>query len=220
MSLTRAKVMEILSKADVPAEKMDSTIQEIIMGHTASIDALKEKNEELKETAKAAQTAAEAAKTELETAKSDLRTAQDALKEAQPYKEKYDKEHADFEAFKTDVSGKETKAKADKNFYDLLKSQGYSEFGIESIMDSKKINPEFDESGNIKDADKLLESIKSSNYGQFLNSPVKTEGVQTAQPPATKAGGMTKEEIMNIKDTTARQKAIAENPEMFGLSVK
>ena len=63
MSLTRAKVMEILSKADVPAEKMDSTIQEIIMGHTASIDALKEKNEELKETAKAAQTAAETAKT-------------------------------------------------------------------------------------------------------------------------------------------------------------
>lgn len=216
MSLTRAQITEILSKAGVPADNMDSAIKEIIAGHTASVDALKEKITNLEDANKTAETT----KTELEKAKKDLKTAQDALKEAQPYKEKYDKEHADFEAFKTDVSGKETKAKADKNFYDLLKSQGYSEFGIESIMDSKKINPEFDESGNIKDADKLLESIKSSNYGQFLNSPVKTEGVQTAQPPATKAGGMTKEEIMSIKDTTARQKAIAENPEMFGLSAK
>lgn len=214
MSLTRAKVMEILSKADVPAEKMDSTIQEIIMGHTASIDALKEKNEELKETAKAAQTAAETAKTELETAKSDLKTAQDALKEARPYKEKYDKEHADFEAFKTDVSGKEAKAKTDKLFTDWLKAQGYSDAGTAKIVKYGGFTPEFDEKGTLKDADKLTESVKAE-WGEYANSPVKTEGVQTAQPPATKAGGMTIKEITQIKDPVERMEAWKANPQLL-----
>ena len=219
MSLTRVQITEILSKAGVPADNMDSAIKEIIAGHTASVDALKEKNEELKETAKAAQTAAETAKTELETAKSDLRTAQDALKAAEPYKEQYENEHKAFEAFKADAAGKESKAKADTALTKLLTEQGYSATGIAKIVKYGGLTPEFDDKGNITNTDVIMQSV-SSEWGEYHNSPVKTEGVQTAQPPATKAGGMTKEEIMNIKDTTARQKAIAENPEMFGLSAK
>lgn len=215
MSLTRAQITEILSKAGVPADNMDSAIKEIIAGHTASVDALKERITNLEDANKTAETT----KTELEKAKKDLKTAQDALKEAQPYKEKYDKEHADFEAFKTDVSGREAKAKTDKLFTDWLKAQGYSDAGTAKIVKYGGFTPEFDEKGTLKDADKLTESVKAE-WGEYANSPVKTEGVQTAQPPATKAGGMTKEEIMSIKDTTARQKAIAENPEMFGLSAK
>lgn len=215
MSLTRAQITEILSKAGVPADNMDSAIKEIIAGHTASVDALKEKITNLEDANKTAETT----KTELEKAKKDLKAAQDALKEAQPYKEKYDKEHADFEAFKTDVSGKETKAKTDKLFTDWLKAQGYSDAGTAKIVKYGGFTPEFDEKGALKDADKLTESVKAE-WGEYANSPVKTEGVHTAQPPATKSSGMTKEEIMSIKDTTARQKAIAENPEMFGLSAK
>ena len=215
MSLTRAQITEILSRAGVPADNMDSASKEILAGHTASVDALKEKITNLEDANKTAETT----KTELEKAKKDLKTAQDALKEAQPYKEKYDKEHADFEAFKTDVSGREAKAKTDKLFTDWLKAQGYSDAGTAKIVKYGGFTPEFDEKGTLKDADKLTESVKAE-WGEYANSPVKTEGVQTAQPPATKAGGMTKEEIMSIKDTTARQKAIAENPEMFGLSAK
>lgn len=215
MSLTRAQITEILSKAGVPADNMDSAIKEIIAGHTASVDALKERITNLEDANKTAETT----KTELEKAKKDLKTAQDALKAAEPYKEKYDKEHADFEAFKTDVSGKEAKAKTDKLFTDWLKAQGYSDAGTAKIVKYGGFTPEFDEKGTLKDADKLTESVKAE-WGEYHNSDVKVEGVQTAQPPATKAGGMTKEEIMSIKDTTARQKAIAENPEMFGLSAK
>ena len=216
MSFTAKQVKAILSNYGVSLENLDVAAEEICGRHKADLDSIKEERDEYREKMRDF----DQMRADLETTRTDLKTAQDALKEAQPYKEKYDKEHADFEAFKTDVSGKETKAKADKNFYDLLKSQGYSEFGIESIMDSKKINPEFDESGNIKDADKLLESIKSSNYGQFLNSPVKTEGVQTAQPPATKSSGMTKDDIMKIKDPTERINAIKANPDAFGLTNK
>ena len=215
MSLTRAQITEILSKAGVPADNMDSASKEILAGHTASVDALKEKITNLEDATKTV----EATKTELEKAKKDLKTAQDALKEAQPYKEKYDKEHADFEAFKADAAGKESKAKANEALTKLLTEQGYSATGIAKIVKYGGLTPEFDDKGNITNADAIMQSV-SSEWGEYHNSPVKTEGVQTAQPPATKAGGMTKEEIMSIKDTTARQKAIAENPEMFGLSAK
>ena len=215
MSLTRAQITEILSKAGVPADNMDSAIKEIIAGHTASVDALKEKITNLEDANKTAETT----KTELEKAKKDLKTAQDALKAAEPYKGKYEQEHADFEAFKADAAGKESKAKADTALTKLLTEQGYSATGIAKIVKYGGLTPEFDADGNITNTDAIMQSV-SSEWGEYHNSPVKTEGVQTAQPPATKAGGMTKEEIMNIKDTTARQKAIAENPEMFGLSVK
>lgn len=215
MSLTRAQITEILSKAGVAADNMDSAIKEIIAGHTASVDALKEKITNLEDANKAAETT----KTELEKAKKDLKTAQDALKAAEPYKEKYDKEHADFETFKTETATKETKLKSDAAFTSWLKAQGYSDAGVAKIVKYGGFTPEFDDGGNITNADSLLQSV-SAEWGEYHNSDVKVEGVQTAQPPATKAGGMTKEEIMNIKDTTARQKAIAENPEMFGLSAK
>lgn len=215
MSLTRPQITEILSKAGVPADNMDSAIKEIIAGHTASVDALKERITNLEDANKTA----EGTKTELEKAKKDLKTAQDALKAAEPYKEKYDKEHADFEAFKADATAKEGKAKADTALTKLLTEQGYSATGIAKIVKYGGLTPEFDADGNITNTDAIMQSV-SSEWGEYHNSPVKTEGVQTAQPPATKAGGMTKEEIMNIKDTTARQKAIAENPEMFGLSAK
>lgn len=215
MSLTRVQITEILSKAGVPADNMDSAIKEIIAGHTASVDALKEKITNLEDANKTAETT----KTELEKAKKDLKTAQDALKAAEPYKEQYENEHKAFEAFKTETVTKETKLKSDAAFTSWLKAQGYSDAGIAKIVKYGGFTPEFDDGGNITNADSLLQSV-SAEWGEYHNSDVKVEGVQTAQPPATKAGGMTKEEIMSIKDTTARQKAIAENPEMFGLSAK
>ena len=45
MALTRPAVKEILSKAGVAAENMDEAVKEIIAGHTATVDALKEKIE-------------------------------------------------------------------------------------------------------------------------------------------------------------------------------
>lgn len=215
MSLTRAQITEILSKAGVPADNMDSAIKEIIAGHTASVDALKEKITNLEDANKTAETT----KTELEKAKKDLKTAQDALKEAQPYKEKYDKEHADFEAFKADATAKEGKAKADTALTKLLTEQGYSATGIAKIVKYGGLTPEFDADGNITNTDAIMQSV-GAEWGEYHNSPVKTEGVQTAQPPATKSSGMTKKEIRAIKDPAERLKAWKANPELLGLSNK
>lgn len=215
MSLTRAQITEILSKAGVPSDNMDSAIKEIITGHTASVDALKEKITTLEDANKTAETT----KAELEQTKKDLKTAQDALKAAEPYKEKYDKEHADFEAFKADAAGKESKAKANEALTKLLTDQGYSATGIAKIVKYGGLTPEFDNDGNITNTDALMQSV-SAEWGEYHNSPVKTEGVKTAQPPATKPSGMTKEDIMKIKDPTERINAIKANPEAFGLSNK
>ena len=215
MSLTRAQITEILSKAGVPADNMDSAIKEIIAGHTASVDALKEKITNLEDANKTAETT----KTELEKAKKDLKTAQDALKAAEPYKEQYENEHKAFEAFKADATAKEGKAKADTALTKLLTEQGYSAAGIAKIIKYGGFTPEFDDKGNITNTDAIMQSV-SSEWGEYHNSPVKTEGVQTAQPPATKSSGMTKDEIMKIKDPTERINAIKANPESFGLSNK
>ena len=212
MALKRPRLREILSEADVPAEKINGVIDEIIAGHTATTDALNDRIKELEPLA--AQITDLTGK--LDKANADLKTAQDALKAAEPYKEKYDKEHADFEAFKADAAGKESKAKANEALTKLLTEQGYSATGIAKIVKYGGLTPEFDNDGNITNTDAIMQSV-GAEWGEYHNSPVKTEGVQTAQPPATKPSGMTKEEIMSIKDTTARQKAIAENPEMFGL---
>lgn len=215
MALRRSDLKEILSEAGVTAEKIDAAVSAIIDRHTATVDKLKDDISELKaETAKVTELTEKLSKSE-----TDLKTAQDALKEAQPYKEKYDKEHADFETFKTETATKETKLKSDAAFTSWLKAQGYSDAGVAKIVKYGGFTPEFDDGGNITNADSLLQSV-SAEWGEYHNSDVKVEGVQTAQPPATKSSGMTKEEIMSIKDTTARQKAIAENPEMFGLSAK
>lgn len=212
MALRRSDLKEILSEAGVTAEKIDAAVSAIIDRHTATVDKLKDDIAELKtESAKVTELTEKLTKSE-----TDLKAAQDALKSAEPYKAKYEKEHADFETFKTETATKETKLKSDAAFTSWLKAQGYSDAGVAKIVKYGGFTPEFDDGGNITNADSLLQSV-SAEWGEYHNSDVKTEGVQTAQPPATKPSGMTKEEIMSIKDTTARQKAIAENPEMFGL---
>lgn len=213
MALKRPRLREILSEADVPADKINGVIDEIIAGHTATTDALNDRIKELEPLA--AQITDLTGK--LDKANADLKTAQDALKAAEPYKGKYEQEHADFEAFKADAAGKESKAKANEALTKLLTEHGYSATGIAKIVKYGGLTPEFDNDGNITNTDAIMQSV-GAEWGEYHNSPVKTEGVQTAQPPATKPSGMTKEEIMSIKDTTARQRAIAENPEMFGLS--
>ena len=75
---------------------------------------------------------------------------------------------------------------------------------------------ELDTEGKIKDNDHHKQAIKEE-WADFI--PKESEkGADTAKPPANTGGaGKTKEEIMAIKDRGERQKAIAENPKLFGL---
>ena len=103
MSLKRTQIKEILSKAGVSAENLDTAIEEIIAGHNATVDALKDDIAELKANAQSytdMKTKYDAQSTELETVKNQLAEMED-------YKGKYETTKADYDKFKSDVDGKE-----------------------------------------------------------------------------------------------------------------
>lgn len=210
MSFTSRQIKSILSNYGTPLENLDAAADEICGRHKADLDGIKEERDEYREKLNEF----DQMKADFETAKSDLKTAQDALKAAEPYKEKYDKEHADFEAFKADAAGKESKAKANEALTKLLTDRGYSATGIAKIVKYGGLTPEFDDKGNITNTDAIMQSV-GAEWGEYHNSPVKTEGVQTAQPPATKAGGMTIKEITQIKDPVERMEAWKANPQLL-----
>ena len=210
MSFTSKQIKSILSSYGVSLESLDAAADEICGRHKADLDGIKEERDEYREKLNGF----DQMKADFEAAKSDLKTAQDALKAAEPYKEKYEQEHADFEAFKADAAGKESKAKADTALTKLLTEQGYSATGIAKIVKYGGLTPEFDNDGNITNTDALMQSV-SAEWGEYHNSPVKTEGVQTAQPPATKPSGMTIKEITQIKDPVERMEAWKANPQLL-----
>lgn len=153
----------------------------------------------------------------------DIKRQFDELKKAtanaekDPYKVKYEAIKEEFEAFKNDLSAKETASKKDGAYRKLLKDAGVSEKRIDAIMKVTDLKDyELDDEGKFKEASKYTEAIKSE-WADFIQT-TETKGADTSKPP--KANGkpsMTKEQIRAIEDPIARQKAMAENPSLFGL---
>lgn len=68
--------------------------------------------------------------------------------------------------------------------------------------------------GHLEDEAALLERIREE-WADFIVTEER-RGARVATPPAGAARRMTREEILAIPDTAARQQAIAENHELFG----
>ena len=212
MSLKRSQIKEILSKAGVSAENMDTAIEEIITGHNATVDALKDDIADLKANSQNYTDI----KTKFDAQSTELKNVKKQLAETEDYKGKFETIKKEYDDYKSDVDGKARKAQSDTAFKKWLLSQGYSETGAGKIVKYGGYTPEFDKDGNIKNADKLSESVKGE-WGEY-HGTTRVEGAKTATPPQNAGGkSITKEEIMNIKNTAERKKKIAENPELFGL---
>lgn len=199
MSLTR----NWLSALGIEADK----VEEIIKGHAETVDGLKDELEKYKADAK-----------KLPEVTAELEKLKEAVKNdrTDELQKKYDKLKAEFDDYKSDVKGKEVQATKSKAYRSLLKEVGVSEKRIDSIMKVTDLSTiDFDDDNKIVDTDKVTESIKKE-WGDFI-PVIEKKGVKVATPPANNGGGTkTKEEIMAIKDTAARQQAIAENHELFG----
>ena len=137
----------------------------------------------------------EGLKTDLATYKADaekLPTVQkelDDLKAAGDggYKEKYEKEHSDFEKYKADQAAKETRAAKEKAYAEFLKSLGVSEKRIPSVIKVTDLNSVDLEGDKVKDADnKLAEAVKTE-WADFIESS-NTGGANTPTPPANNPG--------------------------------
>ena len=185
----------------------DEKIDQIIDAHSETVDALKADRDAYKEDA--AKLAAVQKELDELKAKGD-----------DGYKAKYEAEKAAHDALKADIAAKETKKAKTDAYRELLKGANIDEKRIATILRAEaptidKI--ELDADGKIKNAEQYTESIKS-DWADFIVTQ-SAKGTNTATPPAHggAASTKTKEDILKIKDAGERQKAIAENPTLFGI---
>lgn len=199
MALTR----RFLTALGIDADKID----EIITAHTDTVDGLKGERDKYKADAE-----------KLESVQKEL----DGLKAkgTDDYKDKYEKEHSAFEKYKSEISEKETKKAKENAVKAYFEGKNISGKNLEIAMRGcgAEIAALELEDGKIKDT-KSLDDLVAGTFSGLVGT-AKTQGASTNTPPANGVGGkktMTMDEIMSIKDTTARQKAIAENPSVFGI---
>ena len=225
MALTR----KLLTALGLEGEKAD----EIINAHAETVEALKKERDNAKEIADGLKADAEKFKAEAGKV-SEMQKEIDGLKKTiedyeaengenawkvkyDAIKEERDKLQADFDSYKNDITVKETKAAKEKAYRSLIKEAGVSEKRIDSVIrvtDLSKV--ELEEDGKIKDASNIKKSIKE-DWADFITT-TSEKGADTATPPANNGGSTkTKADIMAIKDRAERQKAIAENPNLFGI---
>lgn len=185
----------------------EDKIEQIIDAHSETVDALKAERDGYKEDA--AKLAAVQKELDELKAKGD-----------DGYKAKYEAEKAAHDALKADIAAKETKKAKTDAYRELLKGANIDEKRIATILRAEaptidKI--ELDADGKIKNAEQYTQSIKS-DWADFIVTQ-SAKGANTATPPANggAATTKTKEDILKIKDAGERQKAIAENPTLFGI---
>lgn len=198
MALTNKQVREILSKAGVSEENMSSAVSEIISGHTASIEALREERDTLKNQL-----------AEKSTVEEDNAKLKDQLSK---YEGKdYDALKKEFDDYKKDIANKETRAKKEAAYAKVLKDAGIAEKHHAFVIKYSDVDSmELDDKGELVNAKDILENVKKE-FGDHIPT-VKVEGAKTPTPPENVGGKTvkTKEEIMAIKDTAERQKAWGE----------
>ena len=181
----------------------DEQVDTIIEAHTDTVDGLKADVSKYK---------ADAEKLPgVQKQLDDLKAAGDG-----GYKEKYEKEHSDFEAFKSDITAKETKAAKEKAVRAYFESKNITGANLDLAMrgcGEEMAALEMD-GDKIKDT-KSLDALIGGTY-KSLVSTTQIKGASPATPPgSTGNGAMTKDQIMQIKDRAERRAAIAANINLF-----
>lgn len=142
---------------------------------------------------------------------------QTKLDEADGLQGKFDKLKTEYDNYKNEQEAKETRAKKQDAYKEVLKGLNVPEKRWAVILKTVNLDElDLDADGKLKDVDEITKQAKE-DWGDFITT-VKETGVNSPKPPANNGGKstMTKAEIMAIKDTTERQRAIAENHELFG----
>ncbi len=130
------------------------------------------------------------------------------------YKEKYEEEHSAFEAFKTDITAKESKAAKEKAVRAYFESKNITGANLDLAMrgcGEEMAALELD-GDKIKDT-KSLDALVDGTYKGLVSK----QTVRLDTGARFNGGGkpMTKDDIMEIKDRAERRAAIAANMDLF-----
>ena len=191
MALTR-KMLEAMGIED-------NKIEQIIEAHTETVDGLKKY------------------KSDAELLKSVQKELDDLkAKGDNGLQKKYDDLKAEYDNFKAEAEKAKTLSAKKTAFEEIAKDAGLSEKGISKALkytDWDKV--EIGADGKIKDAKDHIKALKEE-WAEYVVKE-NTKGAETSNPPENSGNKMTKEDILKIKDTSERQKAMAENHELFGI---
>ena len=145
----------------------DEKIDQIIDAHTETVNALKDAADRLKK-----------AEAELEELKA---------KPADGFKEKFEKEHADFEAFKADTAKAAADRKKKSLYRKLLTDAGVDPKRMDAVMRVADLSEIVVEDGVIKDADKVTEKVKGE-WSDFIPA-TNRKPADVDTPPASGGDG-------------------------------
>ena len=179
----------------------DEQVDTIIEAHTDTVDGLK---------ADVTRYKADAEKLPgVQKQLDDLKAAGDG-----GYKEKYEKEHSDFEAYKSGVTAKESKAAKEKAVRAYFESKNITGANLDLAMrgcGEEMAALEMD-GDKIKDT-KSLDALVDGTYKGLVSK----QTVRFDTGARFNGGGkpMTKDEIMQINDRAERRAAIAANMDLF-----
>ena len=177
MALTDKQLTEILSAAGVSTENIGTAKAKIMEGHTASINALREQRDEYK-----------AAAEELPKVQKELDELKKATSDNDGFKAKYEKEHQDFEAYKSGVEKEKTLALKQKLFRQMLKDGEIDEKRHDAIIkvtdfEGLKVKDE-----KFADEDAVKKQI-ADNWSDFkVKSSTEPSG-EPENPPANDGNG-------------------------------
>lgn len=198
MGITR----KMLKGMGLTEEQVDT----IIEAHTETVDSLK---------ADVTRYKADAEKlTDVQKELNELKAAGDG-----GFEEKYNAEKKAFADYKAEITAKETKAAKEKAVRAYFESKNIEGANLNIAMRSSaaEIDAVELDGETIKDT-AALDALIEGEYAGLVNKPTAHVNMGARLDSSKKT--MTKEDIVAIKDGATRRKAIAENPELFGLAAE
>lgn len=129
------------------------------------------------------------------------------------WKGKYEAEKTAHAKTKSDYAAKETAAANEKLFRGVLTTVGITGKRADQIVKMTDMSQFKVKDGAYEDAASVEKHVRDE-YSEFVPQQ-KQEGANVPNPPGNAGGKMTKEQIMAIKDSTARRAAIAQNMDLF-----
>ena len=192
MAMTR----KALKAMGLTEEQIDS----IIDMHTETVDGLREQVNTYKADAQ-----------KLPTVQREL----DDLKKGngEDWKSKYEAEKTAHDKTKSDHAAEKTAAQNEKLFRGVLTTVGITGKRADQIVKMTDMSQFKVKDGVYEDAAAVEKHVRDE-YSEFVPQQ-KQEGANVPNPPGNSGGKMTKEQIMAIKDSSARRAAIAANSELF-----